>query len=459
MRGIDVSKWQGSINWNRVKRAGVRFAMIKATEGIGYTDPCYDDNITGASAAGIACGCYHYLRGVTKQDVIAEADSFCDALDRHKSAVTLWASLDIEEKAHQDLGAKKLTDLVVLFCERVRFRGYKPMLYSNNYFITCCYDYERIRHYPLWFACWYDGGEADRPQRDFDYVIWQQGVTRVDGIAGDVDNDYGYFDLPGEGGVVEPGDLVQIKPGSFYYGTDIAVPDMVLDNVWVVEDVSGDRVLIDRSEDGTMTINSAVALSDVVLITPPSNYEAETGDIVHIKDGARYYGTDIDVPSYVLEKDWIVESRDGDRVVINYSTDGTAEINSAVYAKDLVILGKVEEGQDGGETEQPENPPEAPETPAVPETPAEPEKPEDPSEGENSNAGDVSDPEGKTDGGEENGEQGQAGEASGTDPQDPGEKEDAKEEEEMEDGLVSFFKMVLRALLIAVRSVFGKKKE
>ncbi len=264
MRGIDVSRWQGEIDWEEVGRAGVRFAMIKATEGAEGADPCFAANINGAGGAGIACGTYHYLRATQKEDAIAEADHFADVMDPLREEISLWAALDVETEEHRRLGKKKLTDLVILFCERVRARGYRPMLYTNNDFIASCYDFERLTVYPIWLACWYDGGENDRPVRDFSYQIWQQGVTRVDGISGDVDNDYGYFALPEEPEEIRPGDVVRIRPGSRYYGTDIPVPEGVLERAWIVDSVDGDRVVIDRSEDGTMAIDSAVAAGDLI---------------------------------------------------------------------------------------------------------------------------------------------------------------------------------------------------
>lgn len=370
MRGIDVSLWQGDINWSLVKSSGVHFAMIKATEGNGYTDPFFDKNMDGASGVGIACGCYHYLRSLDKAGAVLEANDFCDAMDRHKEAVTLWAAVDVEDQAHANIGKEMLTDVVIAFLDRVRARGYKPMLYSNHNFITSCYDYKRLSHYPLWYACWYEGGENDKPVRDFDYKIWQQGVTRVSGIAGDVDNDYGYFDLPDEGDEIEPGDVVFVKPGSHYYGTDILVPEMVTSVPWIVSEVNGDRVLIDKSEDGTMAINSAVAADDLIKMYPPED---------------------------------------------------TAE-------------------------------------------PAEPEQPEDPTE-EDPQSGQILPPDepeypdGKEDVGEQNGQQEPPETTQDGKDEDTGEKEDAEEEKAMENGLVSFFKMVLRALLIAIRSVFGKRKE
>ena len=59
--GIDVSKWQGEIDWRKVTDAEVRFAYIKATEGTGYTDPCFTANWQSAQSAGLLRGAYHYF--------------------------------------------------------------------------------------------------------------------------------------------------------------------------------------------------------------------------------------------------------------------------------------------------------------------------------------------------------------------------------------------------------------
>ncbi len=279
MRGIDVSRWQGEIDWAAVGAAGVRFAMIKATEGSG-ADPLFAGNVAGASGAGLVCGTYHYLRATDREDVIAEADHFADAMDPYREKIALWAALDVETEAHRQMGKEKLTDAVIAFFERLAERGYRPMLYTNNDFIASCYDFDRLRSYPIWLACWYEGGESDRPERDFAYQIWQQGVTRVEGIAGEVDNDYGYFTLPV---TIRPGETVRIRPGARYYGTEIPVPDAVLEKTWIVKEVSGDRVVIDRSADGAMAIDSAVAASDLIPVGSgtegaPQDPDAPDGD-------------------------------------------------------------------------------------------------------------------------------------------------------------------------------------
>src|SRR5205085_3829049 len=77
LQGIDVSNWQGSINWTKVAADGKRFAFLKACEGRTYVDPMYAQNRQGALAAGVVVGAYHFaLPDSSKGDAIAEADHF-----------------------------------------------------------------------------------------------------------------------------------------------------------------------------------------------------------------------------------------------------------------------------------------------------------------------------------------------------------------------------------------------
>src|SRR5262249_52944076 len=77
LAGIDVSHWQGSINWAKVGGDGVSFAIMKATEGRSYVDPTYSTNVDGATSNGIAVGAYHFAGPSSQQgDAVAEADHF-----------------------------------------------------------------------------------------------------------------------------------------------------------------------------------------------------------------------------------------------------------------------------------------------------------------------------------------------------------------------------------------------
>ncbi|MBQ7171250.1 MAG: hypothetical protein IJR89_03115 [Clostridia bacterium] len=204
MKGIDVSLWQGEIDWNAVKADGVSFAMIKASEGgagdpaeSGTVDPRFRQNIENASAAGIACGVYHYLTAKTPEQAREEADFFLKTIRPFAGRIALWAAADMETAAGMDRTA--LTDTVLSFLRRVEEGGFSPMLYANTDYIRNRYDYARLAAYPLWYACWYDAaGEEERPERTFSYAIWQQGAGRVAGVSGACDVDYGTFSLPRE---------------------------------------------------------------------------------------------------------------------------------------------------------------------------------------------------------------------------------------------------------------------
>jgi lysozyme len=72
--GIDVSHWQGQIDWKKVKASGVDFVYVKATEGGGYVDSWYERHIAGAIAAGLTCGSYHFFQ--PGDSVAKQVDNF-----------------------------------------------------------------------------------------------------------------------------------------------------------------------------------------------------------------------------------------------------------------------------------------------------------------------------------------------------------------------------------------------
>lgn len=102
--GIDVSKWQGSINWKAVRNGGVEFAYVKATEGAGYRDEQFRMNMANAHSAApeILLGCYHFGRvsrtATVGIDIDAknEAEKFCEEIDMYRSCWTLPPMLDLE---------------------------------------------------------------------------------------------------------------------------------------------------------------------------------------------------------------------------------------------------------------------------------------------------------------------------------------------------------------------------
>ena len=97
--GIDVSAWQGTINWAKVADAGIRFAIMKATEGSSWNDPTYAKNVSGATSNGIVVGAYHFADPSSASgDAVAEADHFVSVA--RNSPGDIVPALDIEHKGN-----------------------------------------------------------------------------------------------------------------------------------------------------------------------------------------------------------------------------------------------------------------------------------------------------------------------------------------------------------------------
>ena len=202
-RGVDVSSYQGIIDWSAAAADGIRFAMIKATQGrsvsdpalSGFTDSRFIGNVTGASGAGIACGAYHYLTALNEGEAIAEADVFLSAAAPYRDLLPLGLAVDVEDsRLPRDRNA--LTAIVRMFCRRVSRAGFTIMVYTNPDFLRNRFDVTRDTG--LWLALWRDIG---RPPASDDYPglrMWQYGTDTVAGIRGPVDVNFGIRGLLGQ---------------------------------------------------------------------------------------------------------------------------------------------------------------------------------------------------------------------------------------------------------------------
>jgi GH25 family lysozyme M1 (1,4-beta-N-acetylmuramidase) len=187
-RGIDISKHQGDIDWNAVKTSGINFALIKATEGIDYTDPNFTANAQGAAAAGINMGAYHFLRA---GDVQKQASQFLEAIKPYQWNYPIIC--DVEHADLMPMGKAAITDMVISFCEAVKAAGYIPMIYSNPNWCSNYLDMSRLSSYDLWLAHY----NVDTPRATNPYTIWQYSSTgSVPGISGNVDLNYSYVNYP-----------------------------------------------------------------------------------------------------------------------------------------------------------------------------------------------------------------------------------------------------------------------
>ena len=191
--GIDVSRWQNTIDWPRVASTDVRYVIMKATQGVHEVDPSYATNLAGASANHLAVGSYHVAEpGTAKDDAVNEADHFL-AIARNAPGDILPV-LDIE---HPTLPVARLQAWVQDWVTRVNARlGVRPLIYASPYFWR---TYMGDSHwfadhgYPLWIAHWHvrapDVPAADWGGRSWSH--WQYSNTgHVHGIPTAVDRDH-----------------------------------------------------------------------------------------------------------------------------------------------------------------------------------------------------------------------------------------------------------------------------
>jgi GH25 family lysozyme M1 (1,4-beta-N-acetylmuramidase)/LysM repeat protein len=193
--GIDVSYWDAGIDWPKVRATGQRFMIAKATEGITYKDPTFDDNWFGAKSAGLLRGAYHFFR--CNVDAKKQADYFIDYVKTVKDNGELPPVLDLE--TNDGVTKDKIVAGAKIWLDRVEAAfGKKPIIYSGQYFLQ---DYLVVagggppawaKDYPLWLAQYpnqfVEGMKPALPRGWFNYTIWQysdKGV--VNGINAKVD--------------------------------------------------------------------------------------------------------------------------------------------------------------------------------------------------------------------------------------------------------------------------------
>jgi lysozyme len=179
--GIDVSHWQGAIDWRAVRGGGVEFAFIKATEGATYADPEFARNWAGAAEAGVMRGAYHYFR--PNVDPVKQAENFLRVAQIRPG--DLPPVLDVETS--DGVAGDALLRSVRVWLETVeRATGKRPVVYTYPDFWNR-YASGSVGAYPLWIAT-YSRDQPMVPVGWSDWTFWQYTSTgRVAGIAGDVD--------------------------------------------------------------------------------------------------------------------------------------------------------------------------------------------------------------------------------------------------------------------------------
>ncbi len=188
---IDVSTWNGNIDWDKVYKSGVRYAMIRSSFGIenpNQVDNKFVRNITNAQRAGVKCGIYHYSYAKSAAEAKKEAEFCLKTIKGYK--IDLPVAFDIEDSSQTHLGKDTLTSIVIAFCDRIKSAGYRPMLYCNpNWLCNYLHKDKLINKYDIWLANW--GVSAP----SYNCAIWQYSESgSVPGVSGSVDMNWIFKD-------------------------------------------------------------------------------------------------------------------------------------------------------------------------------------------------------------------------------------------------------------------------
>ena len=192
MKGIDVRVHNGNIDWNKVKSAGIEFAILRA--GFGrlekQKDEKFEQNYKNAKAAGIPVGAYWYSYAMTPEEAELEGDVFLSVIKGKQFEMPVY--FDLEEKKQFDLGKEKVSAIMRAFLEKVEKAGYFTGLYGSASSLTTHTADDIKSHYTIWLAHW-----VDKTNYSGAYGIWQYSEKgKVDGISGAVDLDICYKDFP-----------------------------------------------------------------------------------------------------------------------------------------------------------------------------------------------------------------------------------------------------------------------
>ena len=197
-RGVDVSFYQGEIDWESVKAAGIDFAMIRcgyrgSETGQLVEDEQFRNNIDGAIAAGLDVGVYFFSQSTGAVEAAEEAMFVLGLIDGYELNMPVAFDWEpIEGSRAEDIDRGGLTAGAVVFCEMIKDAGYVPAVYMYRYIGYYEYELSRLADYELWL-----GAPGAWPDFYYEHQLWQFSYTgQVDGIPADVDLNLQFLAVP-----------------------------------------------------------------------------------------------------------------------------------------------------------------------------------------------------------------------------------------------------------------------
>ena len=194
--GIDVSKWQGEIDWDKVKNDGVEFVIIRcgyrgSSSGALVVDPYFEQNIRGATAAGLDVGVYFFTQAIDEVEAVEEASMVVQLIEGYD--LTYPVFIDTEGAGGNGradgLDAETRTMVCEAFCTTVKNAGYEAGVYASRNWYNNRVDADTLDKFVIWLAEY-----RSVPLYQGYYNMWQYtSKGKVDGIEGNVDMNISYL--------------------------------------------------------------------------------------------------------------------------------------------------------------------------------------------------------------------------------------------------------------------------
>ena len=191
--GIDISKWQKGFNFDKAKKEGVEFIILRGAYST-KKDVCFEDFYKKCKKKGIPVGVYHYTMARTVEQAKKEAELMLSILKGKQFEYPIY--LDVEDASQRKLGKKLLTSIIKTYCDTLEKAGYYVGIYSTYLYLRDYTNIKELESYDKWIAQW-----AKKNTCPIEYGMWQFGgetnklrSTKIAGVT--CDQNYCYNDYP-----------------------------------------------------------------------------------------------------------------------------------------------------------------------------------------------------------------------------------------------------------------------
>ena len=198
IQGIDVSKFQGDIDWTAVAADGIEFAFLRVgyrgyTEGMIYGDDYFHQNAQSAIDNGINVGVYFFSQATTTEEAVEEANFVLNEIKDYRISYPIVFDMeDISGAVERisNLTKAEITAITIAFCDKIAEAGYTPMIYGNSHWFFSKLDLEQVTKYDKWYAQY-----SSEPYYPYEFTVWQYSNSGiVNGTNGVIDRNLSFVD-------------------------------------------------------------------------------------------------------------------------------------------------------------------------------------------------------------------------------------------------------------------------